>query len=97
MAEKKSVFDKAGLTKLYGAQYSEAVRVDSLEYLVAKGVASGLKQGGFNTEIAIAAGLEKGAAPSAISRAQLVASIQIRDMLALNCQLMEDILREAKR
>lgn len=95
MAEKKSVFDKAGLTKLFGEYYSECARVDSVEYLVQKGVSSGTKAG-INTERLIAAGLEKGAAPSAISRAQLVAGIQIRDMLALNAQLLEQIIHLAK-
>ena len=90
----QDTFD-ADLKAIFGEPYSECVRGNSLDYLVEKGISSGLKSDGFNTERVIVA-----ASPL---EADFVIALQSRELLAIiaknserQIELLEQIIKLAK-
>lgn len=84
----------------FGSTYKELANQENLEYMVELGISSGLKDKGFNSEDDIKKGLEAPAHETLlpmIARANLIATVQCRELLTKQCRLLEAILREAKR
>lgn len=88
MTPKKTTFDN-DLPKIFGPEYAEAVRANSVEYLVKMGISSGLKSGEFNTERIIAESIKSGNRDNA---AALVVALQQRELDAIQCRQNEQII-----
>lgn len=82
---KQTEFDKK-LVSLFGAKYAEIVRSNSLEYMIEKGISSGLKVG-WNTEDIISHPLNLTSKDtyrdSEISIPHFIATLQCRELLAI--------------